>query len=69
MKMGFVPQTADIKAGDLIVTSGLEEGIPRGLVIGKVAEIKGESNDPWRLAIVETLIDPDDLTIVSVILP
>ncbi len=69
MKMGFVPQTADIKAGDLIVTSGLEEGIPRGLVIGKVAEIKGESNDPWRLAIVEMLIDPDDLTIVSVILP
>ncbi|MCX6796258.1 MAG: rod shape-determining protein MreC [Candidatus Falkowbacteria bacterium] len=69
MKMSFIPQSAVIKQGDLVVTSGLEEAIPRGLVIGKVLEVKSESNDMWQTAVIEPLVNPDDLIIVSVVLP
>ena len=69
IKMNFIPQTAVLKKDNVVVTSGLEENIPRGLVVGKVAEVKGESNDPWRSAVIEPLVNPDDLIIVSVILP
>jgi rod shape-determining protein MreC len=69
MKMSFIPQSAVIKPGDSVVTSGLEEAIPRGLVIGKVLEVKSESNAMWQTAVIEPLISPDDLIIVSVLLP
>jgi rod shape-determining protein MreC len=69
VKMSFVPQAETIKVGDIIVTSGLEKMIPRGLVIGKVAEVKKESNELWQTAMVEQLANPDNLIIVSVLLP
>jgi rod shape-determining protein MreC len=69
IKMDFIPQTVVIKPGDLVITSGLEDAIPRGLVIGKISTITKESNDLWQSAVVEPLISPDDLIIVSVLLP
>ncbi|MEA3464193.1 MAG: rod shape-determining protein MreC [Patescibacteria group bacterium] len=69
VRMEFIPQTEKIKIGGLVVTSGLERGIPRGLVIGKVNQIIKESNELWQSAIIEPLVDFDELTIVSVLLP
>ncbi len=69
IKMGFIPQTEEISVGDTIITSGLEQDIPRGLVIGRVTEVSKESNELWQTAIVEPLVDFDELIIVSVLLP
>lgn len=69
IKMEFIPQTEEIKIGDTVVTSGLEENIPRGMVIGRVSEVKKESNELWQSAIIEPLVDMDNLIIVSVLLP
>ncbi|MBU4256933.1 rod shape-determining protein MreC [Patescibacteria group bacterium] len=69
IKMEFIPQTKEIKAGDIVVTSGLEQNIPRGLVIGKVAQVNKESNELWQNAVIEPLIDLDELIIVSVLVP
>lgn len=69
IKMGFIPQSEEIKIGDTVITSGLEENIPRGLVVGRVSEIKKESNELWQSAVVEPLVDVDDLIIVSVLMP
>lgn len=69
ISMDFIPQTVVINSGDLVVTSGLEEEIPRGLVIGKVSTVTKESNDLWQSAVIEPLVNPDDLIIVSVLLP
>jgi rod shape-determining protein MreC len=69
IKMDFIPQTVVIKPGDLVITSGLEEAIPRGLAIGKVSAVTKESNDLWQSAVIEPLVSPDDLIIVSVLLP
>jgi rod shape-determining protein MreC len=69
IKMSFIPQSDNIKTGDIIITSGLEKSIPRGLVIGKVIKVNKESNELWQTATIEPMIDPDELVIVSVLLP
>lgn len=69
VKMNFIPQTENIKEGDIIVTSGLEEGVPASLVIGKVSRISKESNELWQNATLESLADVENLTIVSILLP
>jgi rod shape-determining protein MreC len=69
VKMNFIPQSEIIKLGDIIVTSGLENFIHRGLVIGKVIGVDKENNQLWQSATIEPMINPDQLVIVSVALP
>lgn len=69
IKMEFIPQNADIKVGDIIISSGLEKSIPRGLVIGQISHIKKESNELWQAARIEPLTNLEDLVVVSVLLP
>ena len=67
--MKFIPQTEEVKSEDIVITSGLEKNIPRGLVIGKVSLVNKDSNELWQKATIEPLVDFDDLVIVSVLLP
>ena len=69
IKMKFIPQESEVAVGDIIVTSGLEQAIPRGLVIGKVTQVEKENNDIWQLATIESLVNTQDLVIVSVLIP
>lgn len=69
IKMGFIPQATVLKIGDMVVSSGLEQSVPRGLVIGKIIEIQKENNNLWQSATIEPILDINDLIIVSVILP
>jgi len=69
IRMEFIPQTEEIKVGDIVITSGLEQNIPRGLIIGKVTQVTKESNELWQSAVIEPLVDLDELIIVSVLLP
>ena len=38
--MDYVPGTADVKQGDLVVTSGIDKIYPKGFVIGTVEAIE-----------------------------
>lgn len=69
VKLDFIPRTEKIEPGQLAVTSGLEEKINRGLVIGKIAQIDSSSNEVWQTAVIEPLANLNDLVIVSVLLP
>lgn len=69
MEMNFIPQSEEVNVDDLVTTSGLEKDIPRGLAIGKVAEVEGSRNRVWQRATVEPLVDLDELTVVSVLVP
>lgn len=69
IKMDFIPQTENIKVGDVVATSGLEQSIPRGLVIGRVTNVSKENNEVWQSATIEPLVDLDTLSIVSILLP
>jgi len=69
VRMGFIPQDILISKGDVVITSGLEQVIPRGLVIGKVIDVKKENNELWQTAVIESSANLDELLIVSVLLP
>lgn len=69
VKMDFIPQQAKVEKGDIVITSGLEETIPRGLLIGKVVEVNKESDELWQTATVESAVQLKDLIIVAVLLP
>ncbi|MEA3398820.1 MAG: rod shape-determining protein MreC [Patescibacteria group bacterium] len=69
IKMNYIPQNVKLEKHDLVVTSGLEEYIPRGLVIGEIIEFEKESNDLWQNAIIEPIIDINNVIVVSVLLP
>ncbi len=41
LRMDYVPGTADVKTGDLVVTSGIDRIYPTGFVIGTVEAVEG----------------------------
>lgn len=68
VRMNFIPQQEDIHVGDLVVTSGLEVGIPRGLLIGNIAAIEKEAYEPFQKTVLNPSAPLSSLTFVSVIL-
>lgn len=69
VNLDFVPQTADIKIDDLVVTSVLDPGIPAGLVIGQVISVDKGTNEVWQRVSAEPIVNFEKLFIVAVILP
>ncbi len=69
IQMNFIPQSEKLKLGEMIITSGLENEIPRGLLIGKISQIHQSSNAVWQTATIQPLINFDNLTIVSIVIP
>lgn len=66
-KMTYLSKEADIISGDLIETSGLGGIYPKGLLIGKVGEIKPEEQGISQYAIIEPAVDFERLKEVLVI--
>ncbi len=69
INLDFVPQSAMIKPGDIIVTSGLEPNIPSGLAIGRVTMVDKGTNQIWQKVNAEPVVDFDKIFIVAVVLP
>lgn len=56
-KMDYIPPEVDLSVGDTIETSGLGGIFPKGIVIGKVKEIRQTNNELTRYAIIEPAVD------------
>ncbi|MFA5188816.1 MAG: rod shape-determining protein MreC [Patescibacteria group bacterium] len=69
IKVELIPQDLEIKEGDLFITSGLEKNIPRGLILGKINRIISQENELFKSATLSPLLDYEEITILSVILP
>ncbi len=67
--MDLIPITEKISVNDIVVTAGLEEGIPQGLLIGTVSEIRTRPNDFYQTASIQPFADSSKVRIVSVIIP
>lgn len=65
--MNLIPQNETINIGDTVITSGLEAGVPRGLLIGTVEAVEKEPYQPFQKAILQPLSNLDKLFLVSVI--
>ena len=68
LKMKYIPLDKKINIGDSVITTGLEDNIRWGIVIGQVMEINKKPNDIFQEVIVKPLLIPNP-KIVSIILP
>ena len=67
LNFGYIPQNVEIAVNDLVVTSGLEDTVPHGLVIGMINSITSNETDPFQNAVIEPLVDYRYYTFVSVV--
>ncbi|PKL72147.1 rod shape-determining protein MreC [Candidatus Kuenenbacteria bacterium HGW-Kuenenbacteria-1] len=67
--MELIPKDIKIKVGDLVITSGLEENIPRGLIIGQVEKIISQPEELYQKAQINSSISFKNLNILTILLP
>ncbi len=68
LHMGMVPQNQKITIGDMVITSGLQSQIPRGLLIGKIEAVEKEAYQPFQTAFISPLVQLQRVITVSIIL-
>jgi len=69
LKVEYIPQDVEVKEDDIVITSGKEKDIPRGLIIGKINRLISYENDLFKSATISLLTDYDEISIVSVLIP
>jgi rod shape-determining protein MreC len=69
LEMQLIPQNEEVKTDDLIVTSGIEPLMPKGLVIGRVSEIQTQEKNPFKTAVVTSPVAYDRISVVAVPFP
>lgn len=67
LQMEYLPGTADIVAGDLVVTSGLDGIYPKGFAIGRIESIRRGAGE-FRSVIVRPSVNYSTLEAVLVVL-
>jgi rod shape-determining protein MreC len=67
--MKYISRESDITVNDTVVSSGLTEIYPKGLLIGTVVEIGEEFSSLSRYAIIKPAVDLKSLEEVLVIIP
>lgn len=67
MFLELVPQAANLVAGDIIITSSLEQNTPSGLPIARVAAVFYKEGELFKQASLEPLLSFDDLRVVGVL--
>lgn len=66
--MNFIPQNEVVNVGDAAVTSGLEEGMPRGLLIGTVEAVEKEAHQPFQTAVIKPFVSFNKITLASILI-
>lgn len=65
--MDLIPQSASVKQGDLIVTAGINNLIPKDIAIGEVGERLSRGNDLFNKVTVKSPINFHNLEFVFVV--
>lgn len=55
MAISLIPQAEPIAPGDMVITSGIEPGVRRGLVVGMIDKIERANQDPFQSATIAPL--------------
>ncbi|MDP3244520.1 MAG: rod shape-determining protein MreC [bacterium] len=69
LKMEMIPKDMVVNQGDLVITSGLEDAVPRGLVIGSISQAVSAQNDLFQSYYLKVLYSPSEIQVVTVLLP
>lgn len=57
VKLEMINQSEDLAVGDLVITSGLEDKIPKGLIVGKVLQVEESANSIFKSAQIDMFVD------------
>ncbi|MFA6428376.1 MAG: rod shape-determining protein MreC [Candidatus Buchananbacteria bacterium] len=69
LTMEQIPQDQKVNSEDLVITSGLEQNIPRGLLVGQVDKVTQKPGEYWQTAYLKTLFNLNQISLVTIILP
>ncbi|MBI4252870.1 rod shape-determining protein MreC [Candidatus Uhrbacteria bacterium] len=67
VELTTVPITEELRTGDSVMTSGLQQGIPAGLVVGTISDIKKNPEDLFQtasLSIPHPAVPPRNISII-----
>jgi rod shape-determining protein MreC len=67
--MRYLSKESDIKVSDIIITSGLTDAYPKGLLIGTVVDIGEEFSGLSRYAIIRPTVNLSSVEEVLIIIP
>ncbi|HWQ51165.1 MAG TPA: rod shape-determining protein MreC [Terriglobales bacterium] len=66
-RLSYLPGESSAAPGDVVLTSGLGDMFPAGIVIGRVLEVRQESHNISSYAVVEPAVDFSNIHYVMVI--
>ncbi len=66
--MEFIPLDAQVRSGDLVITSGLGGNFPPDQVIGQVTNVRFAASGLYQVAQVRSLVDLDTLEFILVVI-
>ncbi|MBQ6131270.1 MAG: rod shape-determining protein MreC [Selenomonadaceae bacterium] len=66
-RMVNIPKDSDVQVDDMIVTSGFGGVYPKGLVVGKIVEIRNEEGGLLKYGVIDTSVNFEKLEDVAVI--
>lgn len=69
LRLLYLPSTTASQPGDLVVTTGLGDGVPKGLLIGTIRAVRREVDGLSATAQVEPAVAVDRLEEVLVVVP
>lgn len=67
LELDLIPQSAEVKIGDLVLTSGLGGNFPANILIGQLTSVRSRDTDLFQRAAVQPSEDFSELEIVLVI--
>ncbi|MFH1198618.1 MAG: rod shape-determining protein MreC [Candidatus Omnitrophota bacterium] len=67
--MKYLPQNADIKIADLVVSAGLTQEYPKGLIIGTVMEMLEDSSGLSYHCLIKPAVNLSNIEEILIILP
>ena len=66
LRMDYVPGSADVKAGDMVVTSGIDGIYPKGFVIGQIQSIRRGAGE-YSAILIKPAVDFTSLEAVLIV--
>lgn len=68
LSLKYIPQDERVAVNDIVVTSGLEERVPGGLIVGIVNTVTSDPSAPFQEAVLEPLGDVRRMYTVSIVI-
>ena len=67
--MNYIPQSDNIELKQVAITSGVDNNIPKGLLVGRIQKIINEPGSLFQQVFLQPFFNINEMSIVSIIIP